>query len=394
MASTEVPSADLIAAVQRVARRAVALRRDLHRIAEPSGREVKTAARVAKELAQMDVALRTEVGGTGVTADLETGRPGPLLLLRADMDALPIEGRSPVEYRSLHPGYAHCCGHDGHMAILLGAVHVLKLLQKKLAGRIRFVFQPAEERATGARAMLAAGLLADGRPDAVLALHAWPALPPNTVASRAGVIGASNDAFTIEVRGRGGHSARPDQARNPLNGMARLLQALPRLSSPEQMVTMCTASAGVADNVIPERGTLTGTLRSLDEDLRRQTKREIRQHAASLCAAMGLSATVSFGEGSPPVVNDRDLFSLLCEVSQALHPHLRFQEISAPSMGGDDFAVFMQQAPGLLIRLGMGADSPLLHTPEFTFNDEAVPTGMLVLAGMVLRFCAERMAGQ
>jgi amidohydrolase len=154
--------ADLAAAVQQAAAPAVPLRRELHRIPEPSGREVETAARVAKELAVAGLAPKTGVGGTGVTADLETGRAGPFVLLRADMDALPVENRSPAEYRSLHPGYSHCCGHDGHTAILLGVVRVLCHLQGAPAGRIRFVFQPAEQQAAGAKAMLAAGLLADG----------------------------------------------------------------------------------------------------------------------------------------------------------------------------------------------------------------------------------------
>jgi amidohydrolase len=305
---------------------------------------------------------------------------------------LPVDDRSPAEYRSRRPGYAHCCGHDGHTAILFGVAGVLARLRETLCGRIRFVFQPAEERATGAKAMLAAGVLADGPPDAVLALHAWPGLPPDTVASRAGVVGASNDAFTIEVRGRGGHSARPNQARNPLDGMARLLQALPTLSTPQRVVTICTARAGIRDNVIPERGTLSGTSRALDEGLRQRTKREIQEQATALCAALGLSATVVFGEGCPPVVNDGNLLSELFEVGEALAPHVRVTELPAPSMGADDFAYFLEHAPGLLIRLGMGVDSPPLHTSEFTFDDRAVPTGILVLAGMVVRLCAQQMS--
>lgn len=386
--------ADLIVAVRRVAARVVALRRDLHRIAEPSGREVKTAARVAKELAETDVTLQTGVAGTGVTADLETGRPGPFVVLRADMDALPVEDRSPAEGRSVHPGYSHCCGHDGHTAILLGAVRVLGILRERLSGRIRFVFQPAEENATGAKAMLAAGVLADDRAVAVLALHAWPGLPTDTVESRPGVVGASNDAFTIDVRGRSGHSARPEEALNPLGGMARLIEALPKLSSPQRMVTLCTARAGRTNNVIPEIGTLTGTSRALNEDLRQRTKSEIQQQAAALCAALGLSATVSFQEGCPPLVNDPELYWQLCRLGQALQPQVRVREVDAPSMGAEDFAFFMQEAPGLFIHLGMGADSPLLHTPEFLFNDEAVPTGITVLAAMALRLCAREKAGR
>ena len=388
------PYAELIAAVRRVAARVVKLRRDLHRIPEPSGGEVKTAARVEKELAQTDVTLQTGVGGTGVTADLRTGRPGPFVVLRADMDALPVEDRSPAEYRSVHPGYSHCCGHDGHTAILVGAVWVLGMLRERLSGRIRFVFQPAEENAAGAKAMLAAGVLAESRPDAVLALHAWPGLPADTVASRPGVVGASNDAFSIEVRGRSGHSARPEEALNPLEGMARLIEVLPKLSSPKRMVTLCTARAGRTHNVIPEIGTLTGTSRALNEDLRQQTKREVQERAAVLCAAMGLSATVSFREGCPPLINEPELYWQLCRLGQDLRPQVRVREVDAPSMGSEDFAFFMQEAPGLFIRLGMGTDSPPLHTPEFLFNDEAVPTGISVLAAMALRLCAREETGR
>jgi len=266
---------------------------------------------------------------------------------------------------------------------------VLSRLQEGLTGQIRFVFQPAEETATGAQAMLAAGVLGQAQPDAALALHATPGLAPDTVTCRAGVIGASNDAFTITVRGQGGHSARPHEACNPLDGMARLLQDLPALSTSRRVVTICTAHAGNSKNVIPETGVLTGTARCLDEGLRRHTKAEIEAQAQTLCASLDLDATIVFQEGCPSVQNDAGLFARLQDVGRALHGHLHVQETAAPSMGGEDFAFFTQQAPGLLLRLGVGTDSPLLHTPEFSFNDDAVPTGMLALAGLALQLCTE-----
>ncbi len=156
------------------------------------------------------------------------------------------------------------------------------------------------------------------------------------------------------------------------------------------MVTVCTAAAGTSHNVIPERGTLTGTTRALNEHLRRRTKREIDQRAQALCSALGLEASVSFSGGYPLLVNDESLFHKLCDLGARLAPHLRVEQLEAPSMGAEDFAFFTEQAPGLFIRLGVGVgvDSPPLHAPQFAFNDEAVPTGMLALAGMAVRICA------
>ncbi len=393
MATADTLHDDLIAAVRAAAPHAVALRRDLHRMPEPGGDEVQTAARIAEELADMSATVRTGVGGQGVVADLHGRREGGYVLLRADMDALPMEDRSEEEYRSLHPGYSHACGHDGHMAILLGTVHVLAQLRPRLAGRVRFVFQPAEEKATGAKAMLADGLLDDGRPDAALALHAWPELPSDVVASRPGVIAASLDPFAVRVRGHGGHSARPHRARNPLDGMARLIQVLPTLSSPERTVTICMSMAGGSDNVIPEEGTLAGSARALDEELQRQTRQAIRELAHQACDPLELCAEVSFRSSCPPVINDGRLFEELVAMGREFSRFVQVRQLDAPSMGGEDFAVFAQQIPGLLIRLGTGnpeadGNAPLLHTPEFAFNDRAVPTGMLVLAGMALRLCS------
>jgi amidohydrolase len=383
---------DLIARVQDVTDRTIALRRDLHRIPEASGQELKTSARVLQELGELDVAVQSEVAGTGVVVDLDTERPDPLIVLRADMDALPMEDRSAESYRSLHPGLAHTCGHDGHTAILIGVVHVLSHLREGLTGRIRFVFQPAEETASGAQAMLAAGVLGQDPPEAILALHACPGIATDTVTCRAGVIAASNDAFTITVQGQGGHSARPHQARNPLDGMARLLQGLPALSTQQRVITICTAHAGNSKNVIPETGILAGTARCLDEVLRQRSKTDIEEQAQALCAPLDLHASVVFQEGCPSVQNDARLFSRFQDMGQALHPLLHVEEAEGPSMGGEDFAFFTQQAPGLLLRLGVGIHSPLLHTPEFSFNDDAIPTGMLAFAGLVLQLSTERNA--
>lgn len=367
----------------------VQLRRRLHRVPEAGFQERKTAAIIAEQLAGLGLDVRTGVARTGVVADLVTGRSGAYVAVRADMDGLRVRESSGLDYASEHVGYAHCCGHDGHAAAVVGTARVLSQIRDQLVGKVRFIFQPAEETCRGAQAMIESGILGPDPPDAILSLHAWPGLPVDTVACRRGTVMASCDVLTIAVTGKGGHGARPELARNPLSGMARVVEALSELNNDERVVSLCTARVGTRSNVIAERGRLSGTVRALNARVRETTMGEIVAAVREACEPLGLHGKASFGATSPAVIVDERLYAVFEQVGAEMLGGDKVVELEKPSMGSEDFGVYLEHVPGLLFRVGMGADCADLHRGEFDFNDQALRTAMLMLCGMTVRVCAE-----
>ncbi len=369
--------------------RTVELRHKLHRTPEPGFCETVTASLIAEQLGDLDLEIRTGVGETGIIADLATGRPGAYLALRADMDGLPLKEATRAEYASANEGYAHSCGHDGHAAALVGTARVLSQIRDQLVGKVRFIFQPAEEICRGAGAMIDGGALEPDPPDAIIGLHAWPGLAPDSVACRKGTMMASCDVLTVKVSGKGGHGARPELARNPLLGMARAVEALGKLDNHERIVSMCAASVGDRPNIIAVRGKLSGTVRALNRQIRDKTAEEIVAAVDEACGPLGLDGEVSFDAMSPAVVVDERLYGIFRQVGAELLGAGKVIELEKPSMGSEDFGTYLDHVPGLLFRVGTGADCADLHRPEFDFNDDALRTAMLVLCGMTVRVCKE-----
>jgi len=372
----------IVELAERHYERVVEIRHRLHRMAEPGLREEETARILVGELACSDLEVRTGVGGHGIVADL-VGGDGPVVALRADMDALPVKETTGAAYRSRNGRYCHCCGHDGNMACVVGAARILSDLRTDLPGRVRFIFQPAEELGTGAIDMIKAGAL-DPLPAAIFTLHGWPGLPAGTVASNPGIIMASSDIFTVRVIGKGGHAGRPHLARNPLVGMARVIDVLSRLNTEERVVTVCRAKAGKRPNIIDSVGVLTGTFRSIDPCVRETTLAEIESLVGEECGNLALRAEVKFECGSPLVVNAEGLYQTFCEVGCELLGSEKVAETGGPSMSSEDFGYYLERVPGLLFRLGMGEDSPELHNSDFDFNDESLGAGMIMLAGLAI----------
>lgn len=367
----------------------VELRRRLHRIPEAAFQETKTAAIIAEELAGLGLDVRSGVAQTGIVADLVTGRSGAYVAVRADMDGLPVKESSGLAYASEHVGYAHCCGHDGHAAAVVGAALVLSQIRDLMVGKVRFIVQPAEETCRGAQAMIESGVLGPDPPDAILSLHAWPGLPADAAACRRGTVMASCDVMTVTVNGKGGHGARPELARNPLPGMARVIEALSKLNNDERVVSLCTARVGTRANVIADHGRLSGTVRALNARVRETTMSEITAGVHEACEPLGLHGMVSFGATSPAVIVDERLYAVFEQVGSELLGADKVVELEKPSMGSEDFGVYLEHVPGLLFRVGMGVDCAGLHQPEFDFNDDALGTAMLMLCGMTVRVCAE-----
>lgn len=360
------------------------LRRSLHQIPEPSLEEHKTGALIHTELLELDLEIQSGLAGTGIVADLRTDRPGGYVILRADMDGLPVMETSRVPHHSRNPGYSHCCGHDGHAACLLGAARTLAELRDHVRGHVRFLFQPAEEISRGAMEMIEAGVLFDHLPDAMFTLHTWPKLPAGHVGSLPGTITAGSDSFIVRVHGEGGHGARPHLARNPLQAIARLIEALSALSGPDRVVSPCVAHAGSKMNVIPEVGELSGTVRTLNDKVRGRILGEIEETVERICSDRAMECEVSFDAGCPPVVVDPELYELFRMVGAQLLGEGRVERLQQSSMGSEDFGHYLAHVPGLLFRLGMGLDSPELHNPRFDFNDEALESGITMLTGLAL----------
>lgn len=374
----------------------IALRHDLHRHPELSGREKRTAGRIAEQLRALGLQPRTGVGGHGVVADLDGAAPGPTLALRADMDALPIAERSELPYRSEEPGVMHACGHDGHTTVLLGAAHMLSGRRDRLAGRVRFLFQPAEETVGGAVDMCAQGAM-DGV-DAIVALHGWPGLPIGQVGLRIGPMMASADTFDILVRGHGTHAAYPHLGVDPVIAGAEIVLALQRIVSREvdplesAVLTVARFEAGTAYNVIPETAGLGGTVRTLSPHVRDAMPERIRRIAESVCAASGATCEVVYRHGTAPVVNDAGIVALVRRVAgTALGPG-NVIDLAGPSMGAEDFAAYLAHAPGAIFRLGVG-DTSALHTPTYDFADGALPVGVELLCRIAEAYCRAPAAG-
>lgn len=367
----------------------VELRHKLHRCPEPGFCEVKTSHIIADELSNLGLKVQTGVAETGIIADLAADQEGPYVAIRADMDALALRESTALDYASENEGYSHACGHDGHSAAVVGAARVLAAMRDMLCGKVRFIFQPAEEICRGAVAMIEQGVLGPKPPDAILGLHAWPGIPVGSVACRAGTMMASCDVLSIRIHGKGGHGARPEMARNPLPGLARVVQVLTELTGAERVVSLCVARAGEQANVIADHAQLSGTVRTLSPQVRRKTLAQIMSLAENACTQMGLRAEVSFDGMSRSVVTDDRLYAIFKEVARELLGEESVVELESASMGSEDFGMYLDYVPGLIFRVGMGVDHPGLHRADFDFADAALRTGTLVLCGMAARICGK-----
>jgi amidohydrolase len=303
------------------------------------------------------------------------------------MDALAIEESTGVVYSSEHPGYSHCCGHDGHTATLVGTAKVLASISDELSGRVRFIFQPAEEICQGARAMIEAGVLEPNKPDAIISLHCWGGLDTGSVLCKKGTMMASCDVMSIKINGKGGHGARPHLSNNPLMGAAKIIEALSKLDDQSRVVSLCMARVGRQANIIADSGTLSGTLRALSPEIREQTMTEIDRLVKQACEGLGLNGQVRFEAKSPAVINDEQLYEIFCQVGSEMLGDDKVEIMDESSMGSEDFGCYLEHVPGLLFRVGMGKDSAHIHEASFNFNDEALRTGMLMLSSLAVRIC-------
>jgi amidohydrolase len=359
-------------------------RRDLHQIPELGHQEVETAEYLAARLEAMGL-QPTRLTATGMIADIDGRRPGPVLAVRADMDGLPLTEDSGEPFASRHPGVMHACGHDGHMAIVLGVA--AELAQRRdFPGRVRILFQPSEERPPGgAPDMIAAGCL-EGV-DGILGLHVWNSLPVGTVAIRPGVMMANADTFRIVVHGRGGHGSEPQNTRDAVVIAAHIVMALQTIVSRRvnpmapAVVTCGTLHAGTTFNIIAETAEIEGTVRTLDEETQALIIDEIRRTAELTAAIYGATAEVDYRKGYPLVRNHAGVATRWRE---ALPPGVSVVDMD-PSLGGEDFAYYLHHRPGAFLFLGARPDGEGYphHSPHFRFSEASLAVGVeVLLAGL------------
>ncbi len=367
----------------------IALRHDLHQHPELSYEETRTAAQVVTQLEKIPgIELRTGVAGTGIVATLAGDKEGPCVALRADMDALPIAEQGDKSYRSQVSGAMHACGHDGHTACLVGAARVLGACIDELEGPVKFLFQPAEEAGAGGKRMCEEGALAGPDVAAIFGLHGAPNMQVGQISLRTGVALASADEFVIDVEGKGAHAAFPHHGIDTIYIAAQIVVALQsivaRNTDPldSAVVTIGKIEAGTASNIIPQTARLVGTVRALSEETRQQTIARVRQIAEHTAAAFGGRAEIAFDEnGYPALYNDARARGVAEEiVRENLADQIEALELEKPIMGAEDFAFYSQRVPAFFFGLGLrakGGDAhPMLHQPNFDFNDDALHYGM------------------
>jgi amidohydrolase len=371
----------------------VELRHELHRNPETRFKETDTARTIRAFLSDTRAEVLPPLIGTDTVALLRGRSPGRNVLLRADIDALPLQDKSALPWRSMREGSSHACGHDGHTAMLLGAAKLLDGLADELAGSVRLVFQPAEEEEGGGRLMIAKGLLdVESRPDAAFALHGWTGMPARAIGAAGGAVMAAADRFVLTVKGRGGHGALPHRAADPVLAAAELVTSLQAVVSRSvdplepAVLSVCAIHGGHASNVIPDEVTLEGTVRYFDRSLRALIEERMERIAGGVCAAHGCAHSLVYEAGYIPLVNDAGMVDFARRVAEGLFGAGTWDDASPRTMGAEDFAYYLEKVPGALLRLGLGEEWPRLHSPQFDFNDEAIETGIALLAGLALEF--------
>ena len=356
-------------------------RQTLHAMPELLYEVHDTAAFVAARLREFGCdEVVTGLGRTGVVGLAKGQAPGRTIALRADMDALPIVEDTALPYASRRPGQMHACGHDGHMAMLLGAAREL-CATRRFAGRVAFVFQPAEEGGAGARAMIEDGLLERFGIEEVYGMHNLPGLPVGTFAINPGPIMAATDEFSIELHGRGGHAAIPHQTRDPILAGSALVQALQQIVSrnvdplDSLVVSVTQFHSGFARNVLPESATVSGTVRSLRHATQDFAETRIGEIAAGIAAAHGLSAESRYIRNYPVTQNDAEKARFCGDVAASVVGEAKVERAVPALMGGEDFSFMLERRPGAFLFIGNGPSAGL-HHPRYDFADEAAPFGV------------------
>ncbi|MEO1430389.1 MAG: M20 family metallopeptidase [Cyanobacteria bacterium J06633_8] len=372
-----------------LAPRLIEIRRHIHSHPELSGEEFQTAAFVAGVLSSNGIHVEENIGKTGAIGELEgNGSDKRILGIRTDMDALPIQELTRLDYASRNQGIMHACGHDVHTTLGLGTAIILSKLSQEIPGKVRFIFQPAEEIAQGASWMVADGAM--DNVDSILGVHVFPSIPAGSVGIRYGALTAAADDLEITITGESGHGARPHQAIDAIWIAAQVIttlqQAISRTQNPLHPVVLSIGkiTGGRAPNVIADSVLLQGTVRSLHPDSRKELPGWIENIVKNVCDTYGAKYKVDYRQGVPSVQNDLALTQILHSAAEEAWGSDRVEILPEPSLGGEDFSMYLEKAPGSMFRLGVGfkdreVNHPL-HHPQFEVDESAIITGVVTFA--------------
>lgn len=389
-------SPDLLRDVDEILPGVVADRRFLHQHPELGLQEYETSAFIVERLQMLGLdEIRTGLANTGVVGILRGGKPGKVVALRADMDALPIDEENDVEYRSQTSGVMHACGHDAHVSMLLAAARLLSQRKDELPGTVMFIFQPGEEGAGGAKKMVEGGVFDDPRPDAVFGLHIWQDTPSGVVEVRDTVAMSGIDAFKVVINGKGGHGAQPHSTIDPITAGAAIVNALHTVISRSfdpvlpGVLTLGTFHAGEAGNVIPSTASFSGTIRTVQPEQRALARERFESIVGGIADSLGATVDIEFINGTPATINTPAMAQIVRETAVDLFGPERVVEgqLKGPS---EDFSEFMQLVPGCYFFVGSRNEAKGFvwghHHPKFDIDEDAMATGVSMLTATAIRF--------
>lgn len=383
--------------IQALQSNLVEWRRGFHQRPELGFQEHLTAEVISQKLTEWGIDHQTEIAKTGIVATISSDRPGPVLAIRADMDALPVQEENQVPYRSEHQGIMHACGHDGHTAIALGTADYLARHRNTFAGTVKLIFQPAEEGPGGAQPMIEAGVLKQPEVDAIIGLHLWNNLPLGTLGVRSGPLMAAVELFRCKIIGKGGHGAMPHQTIDSVVVSAQIVNALQtvvaRSLNPLEaaVVTVGELHAGTAMNVIADTADLRGTVRYFNPALAAVISQRIEQIIAGICQSHGATYELDYQHLYPPVINDEKVAQLIQSIAETVVETPAGVVPECQTMGGEDMAFFLQKVPGCYFFLGSANPAKNLayphHHPRFDFDETALGMGVEIFVRCVEQFC-------
>lgn len=369
-------------------------RRDFHQYPELAFQETRTSNIIAQELAELGLEVQTGIGETGVVGLLQGAQDGPTVMVRADMDALPIQEENELDYISRNKGVMHACGHDGHMSIALAVARIFSQLRHKIAGRVKFVFQPAEEGAGGALAMIKDGVLDDPEPDVIFGLHLWQPLPLGTIGVKAGAVMSGSSTFNITIKGKGGHAAMPHTTIDPVACSGHLISALHTIVG-RKMDAMAGAvvlsvtgikTSSYTHNIIPETVDITGTFRTFNAYTSEMLEQHVRDMCYKVCESVGCEAIVTVKHLNIPTVNDPEVTQRACTAFSRIVDPSRLNH-DAITMASEDVSFFLDEYPGLYFFVGSSNPAKGLsyghHHPRFDFDEDALPLAVALMSAAV-----------
>lgn len=379
----------------------IEIRRHLHQFPELSFQEYETSRYLKGWLKKANLDIRTDYAETGVVGILSGKVSKPVVALRGDIDALPIEEKTGLPFASCTPGVMHACGHDFHATVVVGAALILKKIKDSFAGSVKFILQPGEEKNPGGASMLIHnGVLQDPKVDTIFALHSDPRFRVGEIGYRPGVMMAEPDEFTITIKGKGGHASTPHLTVDPVVIAAEVVLALQKIPSrlvapfEQVVVTVGRISGGHANNVIPDSVQLNGTVRTFDHSLAQEIEKHIRKIVAGITAAYDADFELQFTYGYPVLVNDVSSTNLVVAAGREYLGDGRCHEIERPSFGGEDFAYYLEKVKGAFFRLGTGNPEKGItaywHNSRYTVDEEALPIGAGFLAYLAYRYLQDR----